>query len=159
VDIVEIAAADTHELRHTVLRSGTPSTVVVFDGDDLPSTFHLGVRQDDDRIVAVSTWVLRPHRSTPDRDAFQLRGMATSADLRGTGLGGRLLEAGLVESASRGATVVWARARVSALKFYEARGFSTVGDAYVDETTDLPHIDIINFDIANTDIVKRGRPG
>jgi hypothetical protein len=38
-----------------------------------------------------------------------------------------------------GAGIVWARARDSALKFYEKNGFTTVGDAFLDEATGMSH--------------------
>jgi predicted GNAT family N-acyltransferase len=141
-EIVEIAAADTHDLRRRVLRDGTPSVVLTWDGDDEPTTFHLGVR-DGDEIVAISTWLRRRYPDRPADDAFQLRGMATDPAHRGTGVSSRLLVVGLDRCASDGATLVWARARVAALSFYERHGFEPVGPEYVDLTTGLPHRDIL----------------
>ena len=138
--VVHLTAEQTHPLRRTVLRDGTASDVVVFDGDDEPSTFHLGAVDDSGTIVAISTWMRRPFGEEPN--ACQLRGMATSTTERGGGIGAALLAAGLTECASRGASVVWARARVSALGFYLRHGFTADGDEYVDATTGLPHIDI-----------------
>ena len=57
--IREISAPDTHELRRSVLRDGTPSDQVEWNGDDEPTTFHLGVRLDEGTIVAISTWLAR----------------------------------------------------------------------------------------------------
>jgi predicted GNAT family N-acyltransferase len=141
-EIVEIAAADTHDLRRRVLRDGTPSVVLTWDGDDEPTTFHLGVR-DGDEIVAISTWLRRRYPDRPADDAFQLRGMATDPAHRATGVSSRLLVVGLDRCASDGATLVWARARVAALSFYERHGFEPVGPEYVDLTTGLPHRDIL----------------
>lgn len=141
-EIVEIAAADTHDLRRRVLRDGTPSVVLTWDGDDEPTTCHLGVR-DGDEIVAISTWLRRRYPDRPADDAFQLRGMATDPAHRGTGVSSRLLVVGLDRCASDGATLVWARARVAALSFYERHGFEPVGPEYVDLTTGLPHRDIL----------------
>ncbi len=140
--IVEITAADTHELRRRVLRDGTDSDVVVWDGDDDPHTFHLGVRGDDD-LIAVSSWMQRRHPDRPAEDAIQLRGMATDPDHRGTGLGSMLLAAGLDRCAETGVALVWARARVTALPFYVRHGFEPVGPVYTDLTTGLPHRDIV----------------
>ncbi len=90
-------------------------------------------------MVAVSTWLVRPFAEDPDVPAVQLRAMATAPDLRGSGLGGVLLEAGVARALAGGAGVVWANARDSALGFYERHGFSAVGDGFVDPTTALPH--------------------
>ncbi len=142
IEVVELDAAATHPLRRSVLRSGTASDVVEFDGDDEPTTFHLGVRSDGE-LVAISTWLARRYPDRPDRPAFQLRGMATAPERRGQGDGSCLLDAGIARCVELGAELVWARARVSALGFYRRRGFDPVGAAYVDQTTGLPHCDII----------------
>lgn len=141
-EIVEIAPSDTHDLRRRVLRDGTPSDVVVWEGDDERSTFHLGVRDGSD-LVAISTWMHRRYPDLPGDDGFQLRGMATDPAWRGTGVSRSLLEAGLERCRSAGATVVWARARVAAVSFYERSGFEGTGHEYVDLTTGLPHRDIV----------------
>lgn len=135
--IVELCPADTHPLRRAVLRTGTASDVVVFDGDDESATFHLGAERNGE-IVAVSSWMRR--RFGAHDAAYQLRGMATAPTVRGTGVGTALLLAGLAECRARGAEVVWARARVTALEFYTSHGFEVVGDEFVDDTTGLPHV-------------------
>lgn len=142
IEIVELDAAATHPLRRSVLRDGTASDVVVFDGDDESTTFHHGAIVDGE-LVAVATWLWRPYADQAERPAFQLRGMATAPPQRRSGVGGRLLEEGLDRCRSAGAEVVWARARVGALSFYLGRGFRTVGDEYVDSTTGLPHRDVV----------------
>jgi GNAT superfamily N-acetyltransferase len=141
-EIVEITAADTHDLRRRVLREGTRSDVLVWDGDDEPTTFHLGARAAGE-LVAISTWLLRRYPDRPAEDAFQLRGMATDPAQRGTGIGSRLLLDGLDRCAGHGATLVWARARLTALTFYEGHGFEPVGPEYTDLTTGLRHRDIL----------------
>ena len=142
MDIVEISAADTHDLRRRVLRDGTASDIVVFDGDDDPDTFHLGVRGLDGALIAISTWLGRPSPTRPDSSAHQLRGMAIEPALQGSGIGSRLLAAGIERCASAGSALVWDRARTSALDFYLRHGFEIDGDEYVDPTTGLPHVDV-----------------
>ena len=71
--------------------------------------------------------------------------MATSVPARGSGAAGLVLTEGLRRCAEVGSTVVWARARVTALGFYERHGFETRGDEYVDLTTGLAHRDIVRF--------------
>jgi predicted GNAT family N-acyltransferase len=142
MNVVEIAATETHPLRRTVLRDGTASDVVVFDGDELATTFHLGVR-DDDGIVAISTWIERHHPAHPELVGYQVRGMATDPVRRGSGLGALLLAAGVDRCRAAGADLVWARARVTALAFYRRHGFAASGPEYLDETTGLAHRDIV----------------
>jgi predicted GNAT family N-acyltransferase len=141
-ELVELRSQDTHALRRAVLRNETPSDEVVFDGDELESTFHLGVRIDGE-VVAISTWLERPYPDRPADRGFQIRGMATVAAHRGQGLGAQLLEAGIDRCRADGAALVWARARDTAMAFYARHGFATVGRGYVDLTTGLPHHDVI----------------
>lgn len=144
IEVVELTPADTHPLRRTVLRTGTISDCVVFDGDDDPATFHLGVRRDGD-LVAISTWVRRRYPDRPDLAGCQLRGMATDPAARGHGIGTLLLERGTARCVEGGAEAVWARARTTALDFYRRHGFETVGPEYVDLATGLPHRDILRL--------------
>jgi GNAT superfamily N-acetyltransferase len=140
--VVELTAAQTHPLRGAVLRSDTPSRDVRFPEDDLPGTVHLGVEVDGE-LVAVSTWVSRRHPDHAALDGVQVRGMATAPEVRGQGYGGLVLERGIERAAAGGAELVWARARDTALAFYERHGFTVFGRGYVDLTTQLPHHDII----------------
>ena len=141
-EIVELAASDTHSLRRTILRDGTSSDVVDFDGDDEPDTLHLGIRVEGS-IVAISSWMSRVFAAEPAATASQLRGMATATSMRGTGASAALLTAGLDRCRGRGDDLVWARARSAALTFYERHGFVTSGEPYVDATTGLPHQNIV----------------
>ena len=143
MDVVTITATDTHDLRRRVLREGTFSDAVVFDGDDDAGTFHLGVRDGDGTIVAISTWLQRPHPTAPDRPAHQLRGMAIEPALQGSGVGSLLLAAGLAACAERGSEVVWAHARSTALAFYEGHGFVVYGEDYAEAATGLAHVDVV----------------
>jgi predicted GNAT family N-acyltransferase len=143
VHIVEISPTATHPLRRSVLRDGTASDVVVFDGDDLPTTFHLGAMSDDGILIGISSWMERRYPDLPALSGSQLRGMATDPAVRGTGAGAAMLAAGVARCADGGIDVVWARARISALGFYVAHGFEPRGPEYTDLTTGLPHVDIV----------------
>ncbi|CAN5729347.1 ABC transporter ATP-binding protein [soil metagenome] len=132
LEIVELTAGETHPLRSVVLRTGTPTSEVVWKGDDEPTTIHLGVRAAG-RLVAVSTWM-------PVADGqVQLRGMAVDPSQQGCGIGAALVAAGIERSLKAGATGVWANARDTALDFYRRHGFEVEGDGFVTRDTGLPH--------------------
>lgn len=144
-EILEISASQTHALRRAVLRAGTPTDAVTFSEDDEPTTWHLGIRdQVSGDLVATSSWICRDHPGVPGRNGIQLRQMAVSSHLQGSGLGMRLLRAGVQMAQQRGAHIVWARARDSALGFYASAGWEVVGDGYIDAATALPHHDMIS---------------
>ena len=133
--VVELTSTQTHSLRLAVLRHNVPTKAVVFAEDDMPGAIHLGVTVEG-QLVAISSWIPRPYRDAP---AMQLRGMATAHEFQGTGLGGLLLAAGCTRAAGVGHRVIWARARDSALGFYERHGFVVDGDGFIDAATQLPH--------------------
>lgn len=144
VTVERITAADTHDLRRRVLRDGTPTQQVVFDGDDEPATVHFGARRHG-RLVSVAT--LR-YRQDPDRhdapaDAYQLRGMATEPAEGGAGIGSTLVAAAIAFATEAGAREIWAHARVPALAFYRRLGFEVVSDEYLESVTGLPHRNIV----------------
>ncbi len=138
VDVVELSASETHEVRLRVLRAGTPSADPHYAQDDLDDTWHLGACIDG-RLMGVSTWAPEVWTNEPSRPAVRLRGMAVDHDAQGTGIGARLLGAGVARARRAGAGLVWASARDSALGFYERAGFETVGDGFIDGPTGLPH--------------------
>ncbi len=143
--VVELDSTATHDLRRRVLRNNTASADVELDGDDLSTTVHLGVidcHAPDRRVpLAISTWIDSP---MPEAAAslgrgVQLRAMATEPSMRGAGLATMLLDAGAANASRAGVSHVWANARLTALGFYVARGYSVVGDEFVTADTALAH--------------------
>lgn len=144
IEVVVLTAEETHPLRRALLRDGTASDEVEFEGDDLDTTWHLGA-QLAGRLISISSWMQRRYPDLPDHAGHQLRGMATAPDARAIGASTAVLRAGLVRCAAAGSSIVWARARVTAVSFYEREGFEIRGDEYVDLTTGLPHRDVVRF--------------
>ncbi len=139
--VVPISTEATYDLRRRVLRDGTPTDSVNFDGD--AEALHFGVIRNGE-LVAVASWFHRPHPSRPHANGYQLRGMASDPRVRRSGAGSVLLAAGMAAVHSLGADHVWARARDTALDFYRHHGFTVTGDGYIDATTDLAHHDIVH---------------
>jgi GNAT superfamily N-acetyltransferase len=125
--------AEVLGLRHAELRPGLPLATASFDGDDEPETLHV-VAIDGDEVVGCASFMRRPYGGRP---AYQLRGMATRADRRGTGVGAAVLRFGV--DALRGDTaLLWCNARVAAVRFYERQGWTVVSDVF-DIPTVGPH--------------------
>lgn len=139
----EVSAEDVRPLRLAVLRRGMSNRTIDFDGDDEPTTVHLAAFDEVGGIVGVSTWMRRPSVDLPGMAAVQLRGMATARHLQGTGIGARLLDAGVARAKHEGARVVWANARDAALDFYRRNGFEVVGEGFTESVTNLPHHRVI----------------
>lgn len=138
-DIGRATTAEVLPLRMSVLRRGTPSRDPRYAEDDDDRTIHLVARRADGVIVATSSWLPRPFPPEPDSAGVQLRGMAVEESLRSRGVGASLLAAGIEWARDVGATNVWARARDTALSFYERNGMTTVGEAFTDDATGMSH--------------------
>jgi GNAT superfamily N-acetyltransferase len=137
LEVVTLAAADCLDLRRRVLRNGTPSDDPRFEEDDDPATFHLGVRRDG-RLICVGTFTPAPAPGRPER-ALRLRGMATEPADQGCGAGRTLLTAAADRGRAAGFDLMWAKARDSALGFYEKAGLHAQGDSFLTADTGLPH--------------------
>lgn len=139
MNVDDLAAPETHALRRLVLRNGDPQAEVAWVEDLGDGAFHLGLRDGEGAVVAVGTFLPRETPYRPGILAYQLRGMAVSPEVQGLGLGGVLLRAGIDRVRQRGAQVLWANARDTAIGFYERHGMTVVGDGFVTDATGLPH--------------------
>jgi GNAT superfamily N-acetyltransferase len=136
--VQHISIDDIMALRVRVLRQGTPATHAHYPEDDYPDVVHLGIKQAGS-VIATSTWFLKECPEAPGTIAMQLKGMAVDTSLQSGGYGAQLIQAGVALATERNAEIVWARARDSALGFYEKCGFHTVGNGFIDEPTGMPH--------------------
>ena len=115
------------DLRHVVLREGLPRSEAIFPGDELPTSRHYAAFHDGRTVCCVtlhaSQWEGEP--------AWQLRGMATSDDFRGRGIGKTLM--GMLEADVRANSPVhllWCNARVPAARFYQEQGWTIRSDVF-----------------------------
>jgi GNAT superfamily N-acetyltransferase len=137
-EVVRLPTADVLDLRVRVLRKGTPFTHANYPEDGYQDVVNFCIVRDG-QPVATSTWFAKECPGMPGVPAVQLKGMAVDDELQGEGLGALLIDRGMQHARSLGAVVVWARARDSALYFYERRGFEVRGDGFIDEPTGMPH--------------------
>ncbi|MDZ4804632.1 MAG: GNAT family N-acetyltransferase [Candidatus Eisenbacteria bacterium] len=136
-----IVAAETRYLRQAVLRPQQAAVELVYPGDDDPRTRHLGAFVGD-RLVGISSIYVEPmpalsgDRPSPGVDPgtgdtdWRLRGMATLPEVRGTGLGGALLDACLDHVGTKGGTRLWCNARTTAAGFYLRHRFEIHGEEF-----------------------------
>ena len=136
--VTEAALADIMQLRVAVLRKGTPATDCNYPEDDYPDVVHFAIFYEG-VAIATSSWFMKECPEKPGITAMQLKGMAVADELQGAGLGALLIDAGISLATERGATIAWARARDSALGFYERLGFASTGDGFIDGPTAMPH--------------------
>lgn len=138
MNVERLSIDDIMALRVRVLRHNTPATTADYPEDTYDDVTHLGIRMNGE-VVATSTWFSNECPERPNISAVQLKGMAVDASLQTSGFGRALIDAGIAVATEQGARLVWARARDSALGFYEKCGFHIVGDGFIDEPTAMPH--------------------
>lgn len=137
IEIVDGAA--TRELRRAVLRPNWPLGAAMH-GDDNPAAVHFAAVDDDGQVIGTCLVLPRPYPAHPERPgAWQLRGMAVAAELRGRRIGAAILAAAFAELETRGGRLVWCDARTSAVRFYAAHGFTAEGDEFMHEESGTPH--------------------
>ena len=138
MNVERVTLDDIHDLRVRVLRKGTPVSHARYVEDQYDDVVHLAIRIHGE-AVATSTWFSKECPELPGQSAVQLKGMAVDDSLQTSGYGRALIAAGLLLATERGATLLWARARDSAVGFYEKCGFMVIGDGFIDEPTAMPH--------------------
>jgi ribosomal-protein-alanine N-acetyltransferase len=127
--IKEITATTAYDVRHPVLREGKPLDSCRFDGDDLPTAFHLGYYINN-QLVGVVTLLEKKHAEVTVEKAFQLRGMAVLHDFQKRGIGDALVKKAEEMILARGGTFIWMNAREIAVRFYEKLGYKKHGNPF-----------------------------
>jgi GNAT superfamily N-acetyltransferase len=129
LDIHPIAAADTHWLRHVLLRPHQAPDTLIYPGDEAPDSLHVGAFRDG-QLVGIASISRQPFPGAPDQAAWQLRGMATLPEVRRQGYGAALVRACLDHVAAHGAGILWCNGRTTAISFYQAQDFRVWGEEF-----------------------------
>ena len=127
--IKQIPSKDTFAVRLPVLRPGKPVESCIFEGDDLPSTVHFGVFDDQNLAGIVSVFEVTTPLLLQQRQ-FQLRGMAVLDAYQKKGLGEKLVKAAEEYITTQGGDVIWFNAREIAVGFYNKMGYEIIGDPF-----------------------------
>jgi N-acetylglutamate synthase-like GNAT family acetyltransferase len=136
VTVRRATLAEIIALRHAELRPGLPRASAAFDGDDDPTTIHVGAFDGDRTVVGCASLMRRP---LDGEDAWQLRGMAVRADRVREGIGARVLATTVADARDTGGPrLLWCNARIAAVPFYEQQGWRVISDVF-DVPTVGPH--------------------
>ena len=138
MQVEEVAAEATHDLRWRILRGARPGAAVVFPEDSRPGAFHMAVRHDD-TILAVASFSAEPAPYRPGRSAVHLRGMAVDGPFQQHGLGRLLVTTVIDRLRAEGVDVLWCNARDSAGGFYARLGFEVMGEGFVLPESGIAH--------------------
>lgn len=127
--IRQIPSSATFAVRLPVLRPGKPVESCIFDGDDLPSTVHLGI-YDKENLVGIVSVFEAGSPLLPQENQFQLRGMAVLDAYQKKGLGEKLVKAAEEYIVSKGGETIWFNAREIAVGFYNKMGYEIIGEPF-----------------------------
>lgn len=133
-DIRLIPTEETLHLRQKVLKPFLSEPECVNPGDELASTYHLGLFHGE-RLVSTSTFIQEEFAEIPAQLPYRLRGMATDPDFQGQGRGQLLLRQGVEFLRAKNCDLLWFNARIKAFLFYEKLDFLYHGPLF-----DIPRI-------------------
>lgn len=128
--IKHISAIETYNVRQPVLRNGKPIESCVFDGDNLDTTFHLGIYDATDKLIGVCSFFKNNHKLLSEALQYQLRGMAILDEYQGLGLGTIILTHGETLLKNQSTEIIWCNARENATTFYKKIGYQIIGDSF-----------------------------
>lgn len=114
------------DLRQRILRPGRAKETAQFDGDELATTYHFAAKANvrESEPVCCVSYMLSPLGEIP---AYQLRGMATEEDLRGTGIGSAVtMFAEEWICSETQVQMFWCNARKESVGFYKKAGWKIV---------------------------------
>ena len=122
-----VAVAAILDLRHRVLRAGRPFESARFEGDDADTTRHYAALLDGEAVACLTLMAA----AWEGRDAWQLRGMATSARHRRLGIGTRLVRHALADIDGIACMrPMWCNARIAVIDFYRHLGWTVVSEPF-----------------------------
>jgi predicted GNAT family N-acyltransferase len=122
IDARRVEAERAVPLRVAVLRPHMDASHSRYAEDDDAEARHFAV-EDDGAVVAVGS-------SFRVEDGWRIRGMATSTERQGEGLGAAILRAILEDIRTRGGGVVWCNARTTVQRFYAREGFRVTSEVF-----------------------------
>jgi len=125
----QITSHDTFIVRQPVLRPGRGIETCVFDGDDLPTTIHFGIF-DEEELVGVISVFEAAHPEFKESRQFQIRGMAVLESQQKKGLGDRLVQHAEDYINQKQGERIWFNAREIAVGFYQKTGYTLIGAAF-----------------------------
>lgn len=130
-----VRPADTYDLRHRILRPHQSLSACAYPYDTAPGALHIGGFLHW-QLIGIGSLLPDPREGAPYPLSWRVRGMAVQEDVRGTGAGGKILQA-LIDAACTQSlpAEIWCNGRANVKGFYERFGFVQQGDLF-----DLPDI-------------------
>ena len=130
IQIKEILAKQTYELRHPLLRKGQPYDSCQLENDNHPQSIHLGAYSSS-QLVGILSAIPNCCPDYNDQIAFQLRAMAVHPEFQRRKIASQLIQ-NIVRRLKEDSKVenIWLNARVNANALYLNNGFQAIGTPF-----------------------------
>ena len=128
-NIRQISALETYTVRHPVLRGGKTIESCQFDGDELETTKHFGLFEENILAGVISLFETK-HEAFTAPEQTQIRGMAVLEKFQKRGFGALLVQHAEEYARSKQAELIWFNARETAVGFYTKMGYSILGGPF-----------------------------
>ncbi|MEG0849343.1 GNAT family N-acetyltransferase [Flavobacterium plurextorum] len=127
--IKEIPSKETYIVRQPVLRKGKPIESCIFEGDDLETTHHFGLFQNENLTGIISLFT----QSNPifaENLQGQIRGMAILENHQKKGFGEALVKHCEDYCKQNKVDLIWFNARTAAVGFYKRMNYEVLGEPF-----------------------------
>lgn len=127
--IKEIPSNKTYAVRQPVLRKGKTIESCIFEGDDLETTHHFGLFNDENLTGIISLF----NQSNPifaEKFQAQIRGMAILDHHQKKGFGEALVKHCETYCKDNQTNLIWFNARTAAVGFYKKMNYQVLGEAF-----------------------------
>lgn len=130
IQIKEILAKQTYELRHPLLRKGQPYDSCQLENDNHPQSIHLGAYSSS-QLVGILSAMPNCCPDYNDQIAFQLRAMAVHPEFQRRKIASQLIQ-NIVRRLKEDSKVenIWLNARVNANALYLNNAFQAIGSPF-----------------------------
>lgn len=127
--IREIPSKETYIVRQPVLRNGKPIESCVFEGDDLETTHHFGLFENE-RLIGIISLFTKINPIFAQKNQAQIRGMAVLENHQKKGIGEALVKHCENYCKTNNVDLIWFNARTAAVGFYKKMSYETLGEAF-----------------------------
>ncbi|WP_264536342.1 GNAT family N-acetyltransferase [Flavobacterium sp. N1736] len=127
--IKEIPSKDTYIVRQPVLRKGKPIESCIFEGDDLKSTHHFGLF-DNEELIGIISLFSQTNTIFADENQAQIRGMAILENHQKKGYGEALVKHCEFFCKAQNVDLIWFNARTAAVGFYKKMNYQIIGEPF-----------------------------
>lgn len=127
--IKEIPSKDTYIVRQPVLRKGKPIESCIFEGDNLNTTHHFGLFENEE-LTGIISLFSQTNIIFADKNQAQIRGMAILENHQKKGFGEALVKYCEDYCRTQNVDLIWFNARTAAVGFYKKMNYQIIGEPF-----------------------------